>query len=103
MKKRTEPTKKKLAKQKPQESKEARENKSGDAGDRLRDYARYSGMAFQMGLIILAGTYIGKKLDEYFHFERPYLTVLLALLSTFSALYLVLKDLFIPTKKEEEK
>lgn len=51
-------------------------------------------MAFQMGIIILVGTYAGKKLDEYFQSERPYLTVLFALLSIFAALYTVLKDLF---------
>lgn len=51
-------------------------------------------MAFQMGIIILVGTYAGKKLDEYFQTERPYLTVLLALLSISAALYITLKDLF---------
>lgn len=60
----------------------------------MRDYARYSGMAIQMGLIILIGTFLGKKLDAYFQTERPYLTVALALLSIFAALYVALKDLF---------
>ena len=57
-------------------------------------YLKYSGMAFQMGIIILVGTYTGKLLDEHFQTERPYLTVLLALFSIFAALYISLKDLF---------
>ncbi|MCB0578257.1 MAG: AtpZ/AtpI family protein [Phaeodactylibacter sp.] len=55
-------------------------------------------MAFQMGIIILVGTYAGKMLDEYFQSERPYLTVLMALFSIFAALYISLKDLFTGNK-----
>lgn len=78
----------------PQEKQqEPNKKKSKESADRFRSYAKYSGMAFQMGLIILVGTLIGKKLDERFQMERPYLTVLFALLSTFAALYLTLKDL----------
>jgi len=54
---------------------------------------KYTGMAFQMGFIILAGTLAGQWLDSYFAFERPYLTVVCALFSIFAALYIVLKDL----------
>ncbi|MEN0003989.1 MAG: AtpZ/AtpI family protein [Bacteroidota bacterium] len=59
-----------------------------------RNYMKYSGMAFQMGAIILVGALIGQQLDEYYQLERPYLTGLFALLSIFAALYLSLKDLF---------
>ncbi|MEM1214973.1 MAG: AtpZ/AtpI family protein [Bacteroidota bacterium] len=59
---------------------------------RVQSYMKYSGMAFQMGIIILLGVFAGKKLDEYFQTE-PYLTVLLALLSIGAALYSTLKDL----------
>jgi len=51
-------------------------------------------MAFQMGIIILVGTFAGQKLDEYFQTERPLFTVFLALFSIFVALYITLKDLF---------
>jgi uncharacterized membrane protein YfcA len=47
-----------------------------------------------MGLIILAGAFIGKKLDERFQFQRPYLTVVFSLFAISAALYLSLKDLF---------
>ena len=54
---------------------------------------KYAGMAFQIGIIILIGAFIGKKLDARFEMERPYLTVVFALISIFAALYLSLKDL----------
>ena len=54
---------------------------------------KYSGMAIQMGGIILIGTLIGEKLDSYLAAELPYLTILFALLSIFAALYVTLKDL----------
>ncbi|MEL6659642.1 MAG: AtpZ/AtpI family protein [Bacteroidota bacterium] len=56
------------------------------------NYMKYSGMAIQMGVIILLGVYVGKWLDEYFQ-TAPYLTVALALFSIFAALYTSLKDL----------
>ena len=53
---------------------------------------KYSGMAMQMGIIILVGVYAGQKLDEYLGTD-PYLLVFMALLSIFAALYSTLKDL----------
>lgn len=59
------------------------------------DYMKYTGMAFQMGAIILIGAYAGQRLDAYYHTSKPYFTVGLSLLAIFAALYLTLKDLFI--------
>jgi F0F1-type ATP synthase assembly protein I len=56
---------------------------------------QFAGMAFQMGLIIFLGTLGGKKLDENFATERPYFTVLGALLGLILAFYVTLKDLII--------
>lgn len=55
---------------------------------------KYSGMAIQMGVIILVGTYAGSWLDDRYQTETPWFTVGLALLSIFAALYVTLKDLF---------
>ncbi len=74
---------------------EHKDKKDRRTADRMRAYAKYSGMAFQMGAIILVGTLAGQWLDDYFGLERPLLTVLMALISIFAALYLVLKDLFV--------
>jgi len=49
-------------------------------------------MAFQMGAAIFIGVMIGKWLDGHFQFEKPYMTLLFALLFTLSSLYLVIKD-----------
>lgn len=67
--------------------------------EKMRSYARYMGMGFQMGIIILIGAIVGKKLDERYPADRPYFTILLATLATFAAMYLALKD-FIFTKKD---
>ena len=53
---------------------------------------KYSGMAFQMAMIMVAGIYLGKYLDGYFDNETRILTALCALLSVGLALYLTLKD-----------
>ena len=61
-------------------------------------YLKYSGMAFQMGAIILIGALAGQKLDEYFQTPNAYFTALFALLAIAAAFYLTLKDLFRPSK-----
>ncbi|MEZ4983926.1 MAG: AtpZ/AtpI family protein [Saprospiraceae bacterium] len=53
---------------------------------------KYSGMAMQMGVIILVGVWIGQWLDAKWG-TAPYLLVTLALFSVFAALYTTLKDL----------
>ncbi len=52
-------------------------------------------MAIQMGLIILLGTLGGQWLDKRWGLETPYMTITLALLSIFVALYIALKDFFV--------
>ena len=52
-------------------------------------------MAFQMGFIIFLGTLGGQKLDEKMTTERPYFTILGALIGLVAAFYLTLKDLII--------
>ncbi len=73
-----------------------------DVGDKLRkgvgNYAKYSGMAIQMGLIITAGVFGGRYLDDTLG-TAPYLTVLLALVAIFLALYVSLKDFLTGPKK----
>jgi ATP synthase protein I len=58
----------------------------------LNDYARYSGMAFQMLAIILVGIYGGKKLDEWLHTGSRVFTLSFALISVVGAMYLMIKD-----------
>jgi F0F1-type ATP synthase assembly protein I len=58
----------------------------------VRDFARYSGMAFQMIGIILITTWGGIKLDKVAGFEKPVFTIVLSLLGVFAAIYTVVKD-----------
>ncbi len=65
----------------------------------LNDYAKYSGLALQMALIIGGGCYGGYKLDEYFkNIKTPIFTISLSLLSIAIAMYVVLKDFIKPKK-----
>ena len=50
-------------------------------------------MAIQMGVVVMIGAYIGKRLDAYMQTEKPYFTILFALIAVTAALYLTLKDL----------
>lgn len=65
----------------------------------LKSYMRYSGMAFQMGIIIAGGTYGGIKLDKWLN-TKPIFIVICALASIALSLYLVLKDFSSPHKSK---
>lgn len=58
----------------------------------LNDFARYSGIAFQMIAIILITTWGGIKLDKITGTEKPVFTIILSLLGVFAAIYTVIKD-----------
>lgn len=61
----------------------------GDAP--MKGYVRYSGMAFQMGIIIAGGTYGGIKLDQWL-LTSPLFVILCSLGSIAISMYLILKD-----------
>lgn len=63
---------------------------SGSKG--LRDFGKYSGIAFQMIGIILVTTWGGIKLDKLAGFDKPVFTIILSLLGVFAAIYTVIKD-----------
>ena len=63
-----------------------------DPKKNLDQYARYSSMAFQMLVIILAGVFGGFKIDQWLH-SRPVVTIILSLLAVFLSIYFVVKDI----------
>lgn len=84
-----------MDKEKPQNPKKQR--LTDPSQTKLRDYGKYSAMAFQMGITIGLGVWGGIKLDEYFGLKKfPAFTLSLSLLSVFASMYFVIKDL---TKK----
>lgn len=54
---------------------------------------QYAGMAFQFGILLAIGAFVGQKLDDHFQLSKPYLTALSVIVFLFFALYLVFKDL----------
>jgi hypothetical protein len=76
----------------PDQDKKTEIKKAGSA------YLQYTGLAFQMAGIIFFSIFIGKKLDAYFEFPKPYLTGLLSLLTITGFIYKLYVDLL---KKEK--
>lgn len=58
----------------------------------IKDFARYSGLAFQMIGIILITTWGGVKLDKLTGWHTPVFTIVLSLLGVFAAIYTAVKD-----------
>ncbi|OWY20519.1 hypothetical protein C7N43_13730 [Sphingobacteriales bacterium UPWRP_1] len=56
------------------------------------DYAKYSGLAFQMIAIMLLAGFVGIKLDAFLH-SSPALTIIFLLAGVAGAMYLVIKIL----------
>lgn len=65
----------------------------------LKNYAKYTSIAFQMLTIILLGVFGGIKLDEWLNLKFPAFTLILTLLSVILAIYYVIKDLLKNNKK----
>ena len=59
----------------------------------LNNYARYSSIAFQMLLIILAGVFGGRELDRWLELQFPVFTLILTILAVVLSIYFVIKDL----------
>ena len=59
----------------------------------LGKFARYTSLAFEMGIVIFAGAFIGLKLDGHFGTSKPWFTVALSLFAVFASIYLVVKSL----------
>lgn len=59
----------------------------------LNTYAKYSGLGFQMILIITLFAYAGHALDTNQHTKTPFYTAGLSLIGVFVSLYIVIKGL----------
>lgn len=57
------------------------------------DYLRYSGLAFQLVVLILAGAWLGDWLDERLQTQQPYFTAALSLLGVLAGMYQLYRDL----------
>ena len=73
-----------------QSPKKSNRKSTGNKG--LRDFGKYSGIAFQMVGIILLTTWGGIKLDKVLGFQKPVFTIILSLFGVFAAIYTAVKD-----------
>jgi F0F1-type ATP synthase assembly protein I len=80
-----------------QKNRKNQKKQISNSGSGLGDYARYSGLAFEMIAIILGTSFGGVKLDEHFG-TKPLFTVILSLFGVGASLYIVLKGIL---KKHE--
>jgi ATP synthase protein I len=69
-----------------------KKNQKSPENKGLQDFAKYSGMAFQMMAVIFLATWGGRELDKLAKFDTPVFTIILSILGVFGAIYSVLKD-----------
>jgi len=67
--------------------------KNQNPKNKFNNYLKYSNLAIQMMVIIVAGAFGGFKLDEYLNWGFPVFTVLLSLGAVIAAIYIAIKDL----------
>ncbi len=60
---------------------------------------RYSGLAFQLAILMGLGAYLGQRLDARAASGRPWFTLAGVFLGLIIGFYLSLKDLLFPPKK----
>jgi F0F1-type ATP synthase assembly protein I len=75
-----------------EEEQQNQKNQKKPANKGLDNFARYSGLAFQMIGIIVLTTFGGVKLDKLTGWETPVFTIVLSLLGVFAAIYFAIKD-----------
>ena len=71
-------------------SKNPRHNKTTSP---LKQYARYSGLAFQMLAAIFLGIWVGMKIDQWLGIAFPAFTLTLCLLALVGSIYYLAKSL----------
>lgn len=73
--------------------------KTGKENDhqKINPYLKYSGLAFQLAIVIGFSFWLGMKVDKYVGTEQPIFTILFILLAFSGFMYKLYKELF-PTK-----
>jgi F0F1-type ATP synthase assembly protein I len=70
-----------------------KEEKNNDKKSQLKNWAIFTGIAFQMGATIFICAWIGKKLDERYPMEKNWFTIGFVLFGLVASVYVVLKQL----------
>jgi F0F1-type ATP synthase assembly protein I len=77
------------------EEQQDKKNLNDPENNGLSAFAKYSGIAVQMGVIIFLTTWGGIKLDRLAGFSKPVFTIILSLLGVFAAIWVAIKDFII--------
>jgi len=80
---------------------ESQDNQNQKKNNPLNTYARFSGIGFQMIVIIGLGVYLGVKLDEKYPNKYKLFTIILSLLSIAIALFNVIRQVTDITNKQK--
>jgi uncharacterized membrane protein (DUF106 family) len=83
-----------------QKNQKKKQKADNDRHQGMKSYVKYTGMAFQMIVIILIFYWAGSKLDQRAANDNPVYTAILSLLGVFIGLYVSLRD-FIFTKNDQ--
>lgn len=59
----------------------------------LINFAKYTGISFQMMAVIAASAFIGYKIDEYYNHKVLYVTALASVLGVFLSIYQIIRQL----------
>ncbi len=73
-----------------------------DKKKQLNKYVYFSSMAFQMGIVIAAGTIFGQWLDTKYANDYSLFTVIFSLLAVFASLYLMIKKVLSISKSKDQ-
>ena len=68
-------------------------NKNKNNHEKKKSFVSYTGLGFQMAGVFFIGIIGGKFLDDYFQFEKPYLTMVLTLVLFIGFMYKLYIDL----------
>ncbi len=60
---------------------------------KFSSYLKYSGLAFQLALVVFIGIFLGKKIDNYLELKKPIATMLLVLLLFVGYMYRLYVDI----------
>ena len=67
----------------------------------LHNYAYYSSIGIEMGVIIALGVFGGVQLDKWLNL-KPLFTIVLSLASVGIAIYVMIKPVLLPKKTKDE-
>ncbi|WP_291400157.1 AtpZ/AtpI family protein [Daejeonella sp.] len=68
-------------------------NSENSKGQSYANFAKYTGVAFQMMAIIGGSAYIGYKIDQYYDHKVQYVTAIACVLGVFLSIYQTVRQL----------